>query len=68
MDELKYHRCERDDRRPLIDAQGIFLDYVCDECEAAKRSKYRPEVLTGYTQADVDAWGYGETIEPEDEW
>jgi hypothetical protein len=44
------------------DAQGIFLCYVCEECEAEKLSKYRPEILTGYTQADVD-----EPIEPE-EW
>jgi hypothetical protein len=44
------------------DAQGIFLTYVCDSCRDEKLSKYRPEILTGYTQADVD-----EPIEPE-EW
>jgi hypothetical protein len=44
------------------DAQGIFLCYVCDKCRDEKLSKYRPEILTGYTQADVD-----EPIEPE-EW
>jgi hypothetical protein len=41
------------------DAQGIYLCRVCDKCEAAKLGAYRPEILTGYTQADVD-----EPIEP----
>jgi len=36
------------------DAQGIFLCYVCDECREEKLGQYRPEILTGYTQADVD--------------
>jgi len=45
----------------LNDAQGIFVSYVCDKCEANVKSKYRPEIFTGYTQADVD-----EPIEPED--
>ena len=36
------------------DAQGIPLCRVCEDCEQAKLSKYRPEILTGYTQADVD--------------
>lgn len=43
------------------DAQGIPLCKVCDECEDEKLSKYRPEILTGYTQEDVS-----EPIEPED--
>lgn len=43
------------------DARGIPLCRVCDKCEKEKLSKYRPEILTGYTQADVD-----EPIEPED--
>ena len=42
------------------DAQGIPLCRVCDECRDEKLSGYRPEILTGYTQADVD-----EPIEPE---
>lgn len=45
------------------DAQGIPLCRVCDECREAKLSRYRPEILTGYTQADVD-----EPIEPEEPW
>jgi len=43
------------------DAQGIELCRVCDRCESEKLSRYRPEILAGYTQADVD-----EPIEPED--
>lgn len=36
------------------DAQGIFLTRVCDKCVDAKLSQYRPEILTGYDQSDVD--------------
>ena len=36
------------------DGQGIYLCRVCPECEEAKMSRYRPEVLSYYTQADVD--------------
>ena len=43
------------------DAQGIPLCRVCDECEIAKLSTYRPEILNGYNQSDVD-----EPIEPDD--
>jgi hypothetical protein len=41
------------------DAQGIPLCKVCDLCAEHKLRKYRPEILSGYTQADVD-----EPIEP----
>lgn len=44
------------------DAQGIPLCRVCSKCKDEKLSRYRPEILSGYTQADVD-----EPIEPE-EW
>lgn len=36
------------------DAQGIPLAKVCDEYIAVKLSVFRPEILTGYTQEDVD--------------
>lgn len=36
------------------DAQNIPLCRVCDRCRVEKLSRYRPEILTGYTQADVD--------------
>lgn len=43
------------------DAQGIPLCRACSQCRKEKLSKYRPVILTGYTQADVN-----EPIEPED--
>jgi hypothetical protein len=36
------------------DAQGIPLARVCDKCVDAVLSKYRPEILSGYSQVDVD--------------
>lgn len=36
------------------DAQGIPLCRVCDRCEARKLARYRPEILSGYDQSDVD--------------
>lgn len=36
------------------DAQGIPLCKVCEKCVDEKLSKYRPEILHGYTQEDVD--------------
>lgn len=43
------------------DAQGIYLCRVCSRCERFRLAGYRPEILTGYGQADVD-----EPIEPAD--
>jgi hypothetical protein len=43
------------------DAQGIPLCRVCDKCRSRKLAKYRPEILSGYTQQDVD-----EPINPQD--
>ena len=43
------------------DAQGIPLCRVCGKCRAEKLGRYRPEILTGYDQSDVD-----EPIEEED--
>ena len=45
------------------DAQGIPLCRVCPACRAEKLSRYRPEILTGYDQGDVD-----EPIEPDGDW
>lgn len=58
--ELMYHRCKTENRWWALDAQGIPLCFVCHVCKTAKLSKYRPEILTGYTQADVN-----EPIEPD---
>ena len=44
------------------DAQGIPLCKVCSKCKTQKLSRYRPEILRGYDQSDVD-----EPIEPENE-
>lgn len=44
----------RDDSWWEHDAQGIPLCRVCDRCRARKLARYRPEILTGYNQADVD--------------
>lgn len=43
------------------DARGIPLCRVCDKCRKQKLSGYRPEILSGYDQSDVN-----EQIEPED--
>lgn len=45
------------------DAQGIPLCRVCDDCRDEKLGRYRPEILTGYDQSDVD-----EPIEPDGDW
>ena len=36
------------------DARGIPLCKVCARCVTLRLSKYRPEILAGYTQADID--------------
>ena len=60
--EMRQCRCgSGKERFELVDIQGIFCTYVCDDCEKAEKAKYRPEMFTGYSQADVD-----EPIEPEE--
>ena len=44
------------------DGRGIPLARVCDKCYEEVMSKYRPEILQSYGDADVD-----EQIE-EDQW
>ena len=61
-EDLMHHRCNRHSSWWEHDAQGIPLCRVCNKCRKAKLSRYRPEILTGYSQADVD-----EPIEPEPE-
>lgn len=58
---LDEHECIRSESWAEYDAQGIYLCRVCPSCREQKLAKYRPEILTGYTQADVD-----EPIEPQD--
>ena len=38
----------------VYDAQGIPLTRVCEGCSPQKLSKYRPEIISGYNQTDVD--------------
>jgi len=49
-EELSEHHCRMDPDVDFsweeYDARGIYLCRVCDKCEVAKLSKYRPEVLT----------------------
>ncbi len=58
------HTCTDGERRPggwwESDARGIELCIVCELCRDQKLSKYRPCILNGYDQSDVD-----EPIEPE---
>jgi hypothetical protein len=55
------HRCDRNERWPEHDARGIFLCYVCPECETEKLAKYRPEIFSNPNyEAD-------EPIEPEED-
>lgn len=66
MTAERTHACVRgiESTRPtwwVYDAQGIELCRVCDVCKREKLSRYRPEILSGYDQSDVD-----EPIEPED--
>ena len=51
---LDRHECVRHQSWWERDAQGIELCRVCDVCRAQKLARYRPEILRGYTQADVD--------------
>ena len=59
MDNCDFHTWD-DGSYWVNDAQGIPLCRVCPKCRAKKLARYRPEILTGYTQADVD-----EDIEPD---
>ena len=47
--------------REVYDAQRIYLCKVCPRCERERLAGYRPEILRGYDQNDVN-----EPIEPED--
>ena len=56
---MKEHSCVRGvvSKEPswwAHDAQGIPLCRVCEYCEGEKLSRYRPEIISGYDQNDVD--------------
>lgn len=61
MHDLGRHECIRHESWWEYDAQNIPLCRVCDDCRDEKLARYRPEILSGYTQADVD-----EAIEPDE--
>ena len=47
------------ERYALVDAAGIFCTYVCERCEAEKRSHYNTSIFAGGTR-------YAMTAEEED--
>ncbi len=51
---LDEHECDRDESWPESDAQGIYLCRVCPKCVTQKLARYRPCILTGYSQEDVN--------------
>ena len=59
---MNHRHVKGDGSEWAYDAQGIELCRVCAECKDVKLSRYRPEILTGYDQNDVN-----EPIEPEPE-
>lgn len=61
MNDLE--QCQHEDQVSWweYDAKGIELCKVCDRCRKAKLARYRPEILSGYDQGDVD-----EPIEPDE--
>jgi hypothetical protein len=38
----------------VYDYQGIELAKVCDRCKREKLARFRPEIIEGYGQQDVD--------------
>lgn len=60
-DENRHYHTKGDGSWWEYDARGIPLTRVCEECRKLKLSKYRPCILTGYDQNDVD-----EPIEPKE--
>lgn len=53
-------RCGSEEEKfPLFDARGIFVSYVCEQCEEEVKSRYRSDIFT-----DCDYW----TDEPVDEY
>lgn len=62
-DMADFRICDCGSGRPSqweYDAQNIPLCRVCSACKTEKLKKYRPEILSGYDQNDVN-----ENIEPE---
>ena len=47
-----------EDRFPLHDARGIFVSYVCDQCEKEVKNSCRPEIFE-----DCNYDTFGEQVE-----
>ena len=60
-EDCRYGEHKGNDVRRVYDAQNIYLCKVCSLCETAKLAEYRPEILSGYDQSDVD-----EPLDPDD--
>ena len=54
MDDSCRQHTKYDGSYWVNDARGIPLCRVCAKCKAEKLKGYRPEILTGYSQQDVD--------------
>lgn len=55
MEDLANHPHTKDDGSWWEhDAQRIPLCRVCAKCRDAKLARYRPEILSGYDQRDVN--------------
>lgn len=50
----------RKPRYELVDAAGIFCNYVCEDCESGKRQTYNPAIF--------EAGAYAMTGDEEDLW
>ena len=62
--DMKNHRCDRNERWVMKDTLGIFLDFVCDKCENAKKSKYHPSCFGEGDETQYErAMAFGEQIE-----
>ena len=54
MIDLDRHECKPNMSWWEMDSQRIPLCRVCEDCRDQKLSRYRPEILEGYDQSDVD--------------
>jgi len=57
QDKEELNRCQCGSGKQAsweYDARGIELCKACPKCRRAKLSGYRPEILSGYDESDVD--------------
>ena len=68
LDEIDVHICDRSESWVEVDARGIYLCRVCSNCVEDKLARYRTEILTGYSQADVDEPIESDSWGSDDDW